>query len=369
MRVLLLSANTGGGHNAAAEALMATFENKGVECIKKDALAFISEIHSEIISSGHSYIYRYLPQLFGAGYRFEEKHPHKFIYDQMALGAKNFASFLTSECFDAIISTHIFGSMLVTEVRKNYGVSLPHYVVITDYAVYPGTDMVDVRRFFIASEELEPAYRSIGIDDKRLFASGIPIHPRFLDERNKHDARKKLHLPTDGKIVLLFSGSIGCGHLDRITPELEKQLPEGATLVIICGHNKRLYKQLREIVSDQTVVIGYTTRIADYMAAADLCISKPGGLSTTEMLVSSLPTILMLSVPGCETRNLEFFCDRKAAVGTDQWDEAVQLTGLMLRNPDKMAEIKVNLKNIAYPGGASIIAETVMNDISKINAE
>ena len=364
MRVLLLSANTGGGHNAAADSLMAVFEQNGVECVKKDTLAFISDLHSEIISSGHTYIYRHLPQLFGAGYRFEEKHPPRFIYDQMALGAKHFASFLRTEHFDAIISTHIFGSMMVTEARKHHGITLPHYVVITDYTVYPGTDMVDVNRFFIAASELKDSYRSIGINDERLCASGIPIHPNFHNKHDKSEARQKLHLPTDGKIVLLFSGSIGCGHLNRVAPELEKQLPDNATLVIICGHNNRLYKQLKEVVSDRTVVIGYTTRIADYMAAADLCISKPGGLSTTEMLVSALPTILMLSVPGCETRNLEFFTERKAALGTEQWDEAVRLTVFLLRNPDKMSEIKENLKNIVYPGGAAVIVKTVIAEVS-----
>lgn len=369
MRILLLSANTGGGHNAAAEALIASFAQRNIECVKKDTLAFISEIHSEIISSGHSYIYRHLPQLFGAGYRFEEKHPPKFIYEQMAWGSKNFANYLKTERFDAIISTHIFGSMMVTEARKNHGVTLPHYVVVTDYAVYPGTDMVDVERYFIASEELTDAYRAVGISDQRICPSGIPIHPNFMCLKSKQEARKLLHLPAAGKVVLLFSGSIGCGHLERVAPELEKQLPDDGTLIIICGHNSRLYKQLKSVVSDKTVVIGFTTRIADYMAAADLCISKPGGLSSTEMLVSALPSVLMLSVPGCETRNLNFFLEHKAAVGTDQWDEAIRLTGFLLRNPEKAAEIKENLKAIGYPGGASFIVDTVMGDISRQYAD
>lgn len=363
MRILLLSANTGGGHNSAAAAVKAAFEQKDVECVLKDTLAFISEIHSDIISTGHSYIYRHLPQLFGAGYRFEEKHTPKFIYEQMSWGAKSLASYLREESFDAIISTHIFGSMMVTEARKTYGVTLPHYVVVTDYAVHPGTDMVDVKRYFIASEEMAEAYRNAGVEEERLCPSGIPIHPNFLCKRTKQEARMKLHLPTAGKVVLLFSGSIGCGNLNRIAPELEKQLPEHCTLVIICGHNARLYRQLKEVVSPQTVIVGYTTRIADYMAASDLCISKPGGLSTTEMLVSQLPAVLMLSVPGCETRNLEFFTERSAAVGTDEWDEALRMTGFLLRNPDKLVEIKENLKKIDYPGGTSVIVNTVLSDI------
>lgn len=363
MRVLLLSANTGGGHNSAAAAIQCELESRGVACIQRDALAFISEIHSDIVSNGHSYIYRHMPQLFGVGYRYEEKHPPRFIYDQIALGAKRFSEFLAENPVDAIISTHIFGSMLVTEARSRYRVTTPHYVVITDYAVYPGSDMVDVERFFIPAQGLMEAYTDSGIREERVLASGIPIGSAFLNQSDKLSARQKLHLPLNGKIVLLFSGSIGCGRLDRIAPELEKQLPGDATLVIICGHNAKLAAKLKESCSANTVVVGFTTRIADYMAAADLCISKPGGLSVTEMMVSKLPMVLMLSVPGCETRNLDFFVSHHAAVGTDDWDEAIQLTGLLLRNPDRMALMKEHLQSIGYPGGVSVIADTVIRDV------
>lgn len=369
MRVLLLSANTGGGHNSAASAIQSELESKGATCFLRDALAFVSEIHSDIVSNGHSYIYRYMPQLFGVGYRYEEKHPPRFIYDQMALGAKRFADYLNDNPVDAIISTHIFGSMLVTEARAKHHIKTPHYLVVTDYTVYPGSDMVDVAKFFIPAEALCETYADNGIHQNRVIASGIPIQPTFLNLSEKKAARQKLHLPTEGKIILLFSGSIGCGRLDRIAPELEKQLPQDAVLVIICGHNIKLAQKLRTVCGEQTVVVGFTSRVAEYMAAADLCISKPGGLSITEMMVAQLPMVLMLSVPGCETRNLDFFVSNHAAVGTDDWDEAIQLTGILLRNPDRMAQMKENLCHIGYAGGASVIADTVIQDISVVDSE
>ena len=363
MKILLLSANTGGGHNSAAAAVKSELESRGILCLQRDALAFVSEIHSDIISSGHSYIYRYFPQLFGAGYRFEEKHPPRFIYDQMALGAKRFAEFLSVNPVDAIISTHIFGSMLVTEARAKHNVSTPHYLVTTDYTVYPGSDMVDVNAFFIPAADLTDAYLDIGVSMDRIAVSGIPVSSAFNRLNDKETARRKLHLPLKGKIVLLFSGSIGCGRLDRIAPELEKRLSDDTTLVIICGHNSKLVKRLKETCSERTIIVGYTTRIAVYMAAADLCISKPGGLSVTEMTVSQVPMVLMLSVPGCETRNLDFFVYHQAALGTDDWDEAIELTGVLLRNPDRMASMRENLQNIGYPGGAKVIADTIISDI------
>lgn len=362
MRVLLLSANTGGGHNSAAAAVKAQFEKQNVQCVVCDALSFVSEIHSEIISTGHTYIYRHFPQLFGIGYRYEEKHPPRFLYEQTALGAKRFAAYLKENSFDAIVSTHLFGSMLTTEARKKYGVLLPHYLVITDYALYPGSDMVDVETYFLGAEELSTAYREVGITSERLLASGIPIRDSFSADYSKETVRHSLRLPTDGRIVLLFSGSIGCGKLNRVAPELEKALPADAHLVILCGHNKHVYEQLQEKCGPRTIVVGYTNRIAEYMAAADLCISKPGGLSITEMLVMRLPMILMLSVPGCESRNLSFFEEQRIAVGTDDWDVAVRETSRLIRDPDELAAMRERMQQLGYPGGASVIVSKVMGD-------
>ena len=361
MRVLILSANTGGGHNSAADAVRTEFERQGVTCEVRDALSFVSEIHSDIISSGHTYIYRYFPQLFGIGYRFEERHPPRFIYEQMALGAKRFTAFLNENAFEAVVSTHIFGSMLVTEVRKRFGITIPHYVVITDYALYPGTDMVDVERYFIGADGLIPAYVQAGVSPDRLMVSGIPIRSGFLETHHKTETRKSLHLPEQARIVLLFSGSIGCVRLHRIAPELEKNLPSDAHLVIICGHNKRAYESLLNHCGPQTTVVGYSNRIAEYMAAADLCISKPGGLSITEMLVMQLPMVLMLSVPGCESRNLTFFEENGIAVATEDWDEAILATVRLLRSPDALSDMRHRMKQIGYPGGAKVIVDTVIN--------
>lgn len=369
MRVLLLSANTGGGHNSAAMAVQQEFERRGVECDMHDALSFVSDIHSDIVSSGHTYIYRYFPQLFGIGYRFEERHPPRFIYEQMAMGAKKFVAFLDDSNYDAVVSTHIFGSMLVTEVRKRYNVHIPHYVVITDYALYPGTDMVDVERYFIASEGLLPLYSQANIEQHRLFVSGIPIRSSFLEKYDKKEVRARLHLPERSRIVLLFTGSIGCGKLHRIAPDLEKKLPTDARLVIICGHNKRMYEQLSDRCGSRTIVVGFTNQIAEYMAAADLCITKPGGLSITEMLVMNLPMILMLSVPGCESRNMDFFKSYGMAVATDDWDDAIAQTVRLLQDPDELRAMRSSMQQLGYPGGAKAIVDTVIEDCSSFKNE
>ena len=233
-------------------------------------------------------------------------------------------------------------------------------MVITDYCLYPGTEMVDVDRFFIPAEALRSAYTGIGVASERVIASGIPISSDFMSVTDKLSIRRKLHLPESGKVVLLFSGSIGCGRLHKVAPELEQKLPEDVTLVIICGNNHRLHKQLKRVCTGKTVVVGFTNRVYDYMTAADLCISKPGGLSVTEMLVKQLPMVLMLSVPGCESRNQEFFVGHQAAIGTKDWTTAIEETTRLIASREQMESMRKNLQSIGYPGGATVIADTVI---------
>ena len=204
------------------------------------------------------------------------------------------------------------------------------------------------------------------IFEERLMASGIPIRSQFLTPPDRSESRRQLHLPEQGLVVLLFSGSIGCGRFTQVVPALEQQLPEDASLVVVCGENKRLANRLRKRCGDRCRIIGFTKRMADYMAASDVCISKPGGLSTTEMLTMGLPMVLMHSVPGCETHNLNFFTDARGAVGTDQWSEAIRLCAQLVRQPDKLAEMRQNLLAMGYPGGADVIARTVIEDYERI---
>lgn len=365
MRILLLTCHTGGGHNSAAKAIRSHCEQRGIECDVRDALLFASKLHSKVISNGHIFVYRHFPRLFGMGYHFEEKHPPRFFYRQIALGAKRFAAFLNENQYDAIVCTHLFGNWLVTEARKKHGVTMDHYAVVTDYAMWPGTTMSDACRYFIAAESVREDYRKAGIADDQVVVSGIPVSPGFIDPVDKITARRNLGLTEEGKVVLLFSGSIGCGHLNRKAPELEKRLPGGARLVIICGNNARLCKQLKVSCSPQTTVVGFTDRVAEYMAAADLCVAKPGGLSTTEMLAIGLPMVLMLSVPGCETHNLKCFEDLGVAVGTDNWDEAIHLTAELIRDDARLAEMRERLRTTPYPGGARVVIDTVLADLAQ----
>ena len=111
---------------------------------------------------------------------------------------------------------------------------------------------------------------------------------------------------------------------------LVEALPKDALLVAICGNNRTLERNLRALIhTPRLQVLGFTDRMSDYMDAADLFITKPGGLSTTEAATKGVPLVLFNAVPGCETRNLEFLLSIGCAVAeSGTHDELIRKDGL-----------------------------------------
>lgn len=333
MRILILSANTGGGHNSCARAIAEQLDRRSVEYEIADTLALISEKVSSFISWGHSYVYRKLPGLFGVGYRFEEKHPPRFIYEQCARGADGLQQKLVEGGFDAVICVHVFSGMMMTEVRARFGVSIPTYFVATDYTCSPGVSELKLDGYFIPHRMLLGEFVRNGISADRLFATGIPIGEQFYREEDKVAARRALGLPEEGRVVLLSCGSMGCGHLEREALRLFSRLPQDTSLVVLCGTNQKVYDELTAQKSARLVVLSFTDRVADYMSAADLYITKPGGLTTSEAIAMRLPMIFINAVPGCETRNFEFLTHMGVACGARRWGHVSTLLHRALRSP------------------------------------
>lgn len=98
----------------------------------------------------------------------------------------------------------------------------------------------------------------------------------------------------------------------RVISILQKQYESSPDirLIVICGSNQPLYRRLKERYGERLLLVQHTSQMADYMKACELLISKPGGLSSTEAAVSCTPLIHINPIPGCESKNMEYFSSR-----------------------------------------------------------
>lgn len=364
MRILVLSCNTGEGHNSCGKAIMDVLLSRGVDCEMQDALACLSPSFSKFICDWFVRIYRYAPKLFNAGYTMLEKTcpaPDEMlpIYEGLALGAKKLKENILAGDFDAVICTHTISGMMLSETRKKYSLTIPSYFVSTDYTCHPTAEHCEMDGYFIPDESLIDEFLLAGLPREKLIPTGIPIRQPFFTDLKKEVAREQLGLPGEGTVVLLMCGSMGCGPIERIALEVSSQLAEGDTLVAVCGSNKKLYETLEKSASDKLRVLGFTTQVPEYMDASDLIITKPGGLSSTEAATKGLPMVFINTVGGCEQRNLDFFTGRGFATGSDKAEDVIELAVQMASDKEKLAEASQALKQRFHSNGAVMIADLV----------
>lgn len=357
MRVLILSANTGGGHNSSAAAVREELESRGIPCVVEDGLRFVSPQFSSIVSHGHVYVYRHLPGTFGRVYAYQEHHRMTWVSNLLRRGVEHLTEYVKDNGFTSILCVHVFAAMMLTEAQKRHGLTVPFYFLATDYTCSPGVNTLSARAWFIPAADLIPEFVACGIPREKLVATGIPVKRAFYAPTDRAQARRRLGLPVDGRVLLLCCGSMGCGHIEKEVPRMDGRIPPQVLPVVVCGNNRALYEKLTETPVEGVKIVGFTEKMPLYMAAADVCITKPGGLTCTEMLISGCPSVMLLAVPGCESRNLAYFSRIYGTPGASDWSSAVEKALRLLEEPDRLQEMadRLTAGKPAIPSAAAMV--------------
>ena len=215
--------------------------------------------------------------------------------------------------------------------------------------------------WFIPHAGLIPEFAAYGIPEEKLVVSGIPVRNEFLSRQDKAAIRRKLKLPEDKKIAVLSCGSMGAGSMGRLAALLAQTLPKDSLLVAICGSNRKLEKRLKRFVHNKRLkVMGFVDSMGDYLDAADLFLTKPGGLSTTEAMHKGLPLILINVAPGCETRNMEYLTKLGCAASAGGAISLARLTAATLKSGENLNSFTRRCAEEFSEDGRNIIYDTIM---------
>lgn len=364
MRVLILSGNTGEGHNSCAKAIKEIYDIYGVDCVIEDGFGFISDKTSRFLSKGHSFVYKHVPILFDKGYHLAEELPDSFsedsvIYSFFARGCGKLYEYITREGFDTVICTHPFTAIMLTEVKREYDISIKTAFVATDYTCSPSVKDSNLDVYFIPSESLVDDFECENITRDKMCVSGIPVRQMFYEKKEKSIARKTLHLPEDSKHIVVACGSMGCGPIKELIELLFEWDRTDLDISVLCGKNKKLYDQLSEkySLSSKIHICEYIKRMSLMLDSADLYITKAGGISTTEALIKGLPMVIVDAVGGCEDYNKDFFVKSGVAYEGKYPEDIMSACEELLDNTDKYAEMEKALQNMGRPNSAKIIYE------------
>ena len=369
MRVLILTCNTGGGHNACAKAIQEVFVENGHSCETADAISFVSEKLSKFMDWGHTTMYRHIPGLFRFGYGFAEKHPKMLqdeasVYKLLTGGTEQLHAYIQEGKYDTVICSHVFSGLLLRQTLKEYPMELKTAFVATDYTCSPGTARSELDHYFIPSRWLTAEFIAQGVPAEKIIPTGIPVRKEFYEQGDKVEAKKKLGIDPNHTHLLMMCGSMGCGPLEKLTKLLSSSMTDTMELSIVCGTNEKLQSELAEEFGNQTNIHihGFVRDISTMMDSADLYLTKPGGLSTTEAAAKGLPMVFIDAVAGCEEYNLNYYVRLGGAVTADSPEELAQLCLNLMGNPNRLAQLQAALKVLPKQNAAQFICETMCAD-------
>jgi len=364
-RVLFLSASVGEGHTAAAQAVCQSLAAGELDCGCEivDSYRYASEVFHRVASNGYIGMVKVLPQLYGVIYEQAERATKvsgfkKWLHRYTALNLRQYVAELSP---DVVVCTHAFPCGVMAEYRREFA-DAPHVVgIVTDFVVHPFWIHRNIDAYAVATPAMRQTLIARGVRPDRVAVTGIPIDERFGLRPDRRGLRRALGLHPDRTTLLVMGGGVGIGPLEKAIVGIDRLAIDVQTIVVV-GKNPALERRVAETantLAHPVKVVGFVDNVFDYMQAADVLISKPGGLTSSEALSAELPLLMLRPLPGQEERNTRYLSDAGAGVRVQTARDLVQALERLLSNPKELEAMRARAKDLAKPHAAKDVAAMI----------
>lgn len=358
-KVLIFYASYGGGHLNAAksikECIDTNYPNYETELI--DCMKYINKPIEKITTAAYREMAKKAPWAWGKIYSDSQKGPLAHISSRSnKIFAIKLLKLLREKQPDIIISTHPFGSQMCSYLKRKGKITAEIATIMTDFSPHDqwlvGSDFTDY--FFVAHDKMKDYLISKNIPEEKIFATGIPISSRFLKQYNKEEILKEFDLQKDKKTILFFGGGeFGLGKTQTV--EIFESLIRDFNdlqIIAISGKNPKMKESFNNIVQkynkeNSVKILEYTNQVPELMSISDLVVSKPGGLTTSESLVSNLPMIIINPIPGQEEENAEFLESHGVGIWIRKHVSHDEIFKEIFSTPEKLQQMKENTSKLA----------------------
>jgi len=294
-RVLILSASIGEGHDLPARVLAEGIREAepGAEVQIQDFLALIRPVLRRIIMGGSQFHSEWGARMFDLEFKLmTEVRPTIWFAGRfmMATGARGTERAVAAARPDVIVSTYPGATEVLGQLRRRGRIHVPIVSAITDLAALRYWAHPEVDLHLITHPESEEEVRSIAPASEIVCARGM-TDPSFYVKRDAADARRALDLPVDAPVVLVSGGGWAVGDL---AGAIEAAIAaDGTTAVCLTGRNEAVRQELarRYDGNDRVVILGFSDRMAELMAAADVLVHSTAGLTVLEALMEGCRVI------------------------------------------------------------------------------
>ncbi len=365
-RILVLSASVGAGHLRAAQAVELAMKELAPEASVQnvDVLELTNAAFRRVYAKSYLDLVNRAPHVLGYFYDLLDREPSpgrksdriRQLVERLNLG--RFLKFLREGSWDIIVNTHFLPAELIAALRIKGEYKTPQLTVTTDFETHRLWVNQPCDHYFTATEEGAVNLALWGIPAADITVTGIPIHPAFSKCAGQGQCRAKHGLKGDRPVILQLAGGFGVGPIEELFDAvLAVEMP--LELVVVTGRNESLRERLQQRVPPSrhlVHVLGFTTDMHDWMTAADLVMTKPGGLTTSEALACGAAMVVVNPIPGQESRNSDFLLENSAAIKINNVGTLPYKLSQLLRDPERIGQLRHNARNLGRPNAAFDVA-------------
>jgi len=369
-KVLFLYISISSGHQKAAEAMISAMRglDSETEGLGMDLFTHAYPMLGRVFAKAYLKMLEHAPQIWD--YLYDNPDVEEATREAREilniLNARKIQRLLRQHRPKALVCTQASPASLIAAEKRKGRLDLPLIGVITDYGVHSYWLYEQMDLYLVATEDVKREIVSRGIPESRVRVTGIPIDPRFAERHNPAEERRRLRLDLRRPTALIMGGSQGLGPLPELVAALRDH-PTSPQLIVVCGRNRKAYRELyKEYGQDPDVrLIGWAKNVPRLMDAADVLISKPGGLTTSEALAKGLPMIIFRPIPGQEERNADYLLKNGVAERAGDLSELDPIMEKIFSRPEQLKRMSEKARSLGRPRAAWDAARYILGVVRR----
>jgi processive 1,2-diacylglycerol beta-glucosyltransferase len=372
-KILMLSVSAGAGHMRAAQALeaYANLEPTRFNASHLDVMDFVPSTFKKLYTDFYIKLVNKAPALWGYLYQRTHEAQADSTMERLRRGierlnTRDLVKEIIKQKPDAIICTHFLPAELLSRLIRKNELQIPVWVQVTDFDLHRMWVHEHIAGYFAANDEVAFRMRAMGIDPERIHVTGIPIMPAFAQPLDRAQCAAQIGLDPKRPTFLLMGGGAGLGDLETIATRL-LALNDQFQLIALAGKNAHALAALQLIAATSNGRLcaqGFTNKVQELMACADLVITKPGGLTTSECLSLGLPMIVNSPIPGQEERNSDYLLEQGVALKAIDAVTLEYRIQLLLNEPERLKQMRAKALVLGRPHAAKAVLSKVINSAS-----
>ena len=366
-RILLMYISPVSGHRHATMAIETSLKQliPGVEIMSINGFGYTYPILEKVVNQAYMGVIKRTPKLWDLMYDNPKlvKRSAKFKEFLHKSSHKKLESLFKKFQPDTVVCTQAFPCGMVADFKKTHNIPMTLVGVLTDHAPHRFWLNEGVDFYVVPSQDAKERFIKEGVAPEAICVYGIPIDLKFARRNDKKVIAQKLGIQLSIPTILIMGGGQGLGPIkDVVKSLLRTEL--NLQLLVLAGTNKKLLKWLNRIQKKSTKKIifnDYVSNVDELMEIATLIVSKPGGMTTSEVLAKGLPMIVINPLPGQEMYNTEFLTKKGAAVYVQDVKEIHLQVEKLLRDGQRLKLMSQAASREGRPRAAEEIARLILN--------